>query len=98
MSGRKVLLVDDVITAGTAIRSSMQLLQAAGARVVGVVVCLDRQERTSEESHFSAVQVSWLFNTLHVILQLVHSLNPSFSFYISSNSFEVNALVYLMNN
>ncbi len=41
----KVMLVDDVITAGTAIRESMQLIQAQGASLSGVLIALDRQEK-----------------------------------------------------
>jgi orotate phosphoribosyltransferase len=41
----RVLLLDDVISAGTAIRESVQIVQAAGATLVGVVIALDRQER-----------------------------------------------------
>lgn len=44
LAGR-VLIVDDVITAGTAIRESIDLIAAAGATPVGVVLALDRQER-----------------------------------------------------
>jgi orotate phosphoribosyltransferase len=44
LSGR-VLLVDDVITAGTAVRESLELIRAAGAQPVGVALALDRQER-----------------------------------------------------
>jgi orotate phosphoribosyltransferase len=44
LTGR-VLLIDDVMSAGTAIRESVQLVQAAGATAVGVVIALDRQER-----------------------------------------------------
>ena len=40
-----VVIIDDVITAGTAIRESVTLIKAAGARPVGVVVALDRQEK-----------------------------------------------------
>ncbi len=40
-----VLIVDDVITAGTAVRESVGLIKAAGARPAGVVLALDRQER-----------------------------------------------------
>lgn len=43
LSGR-VLLVDDVITAGTAIGEAFQIIQAAGAQLIGVVVAFDRQE------------------------------------------------------
>ena len=41
----KILLIDDVISAGTAIRESVQIIQAAGAHLAGVVIALNRQER-----------------------------------------------------
>jgi orotate phosphoribosyltransferase len=44
LTGR-VLIVDDVITAGTAIRESLEIIRAAGAQPVGVALALDRQER-----------------------------------------------------
>lgn len=50
----KVMLVDDVITAGTAIRESMQLIQANGASLAGVLVAIDRQEKGKGE--LSAIQ------------------------------------------
>jgi len=53
MRGR-VLLVDDVITAGTAVRESLELIRGAGAEPVGVALALDRQERG--EGALSAVQ------------------------------------------
>ena len=40
-----VLIVDDVITAGTAVREAHQIIVDAGARVAGLVISLDRQER-----------------------------------------------------
>jgi orotate phosphoribosyltransferase len=43
----RVLIVDDVITAGTAVRESLELIRAAGATPVGVALALDRQERGS---------------------------------------------------
>lgn len=49
-----VLIVDDVITAGTAIREVMGLLEAAGAKAQGVMVALDRQEKGQGE--LSAIQ------------------------------------------
>jgi orotate phosphoribosyltransferase len=54
LSGR-VLIVDDVITAGTAIRESIDVIRAAGAQAAGVLLALDRQER-APESRLSAVQ------------------------------------------
>jgi orotate phosphoribosyltransferase len=50
-----VLIVDDVITAGTAIRESIDIIRGAGARPAGVLLALDRQER-APESRLSAVQ------------------------------------------
>ncbi len=41
----RVLIVDDVMTAGTAVRESVAAIRAAGATPAGVVVCLDRMER-----------------------------------------------------
>lgn len=49
-----VMLVDDVITAGTAIKESMALIKAHQARLAGVLIALDRQERGNGE--LSAVQ------------------------------------------
>lgn len=51
----RVLIADDVITAGTAIRESIDLINAQGAEVAGVVVLLDRQEK-GIDSPLSAVQ------------------------------------------
>lgn len=57
-----VMLVDDVITAGTAIRESMQLIEAHQANLAGVLIALDRQERGQGE--LSAIQeVERDFNT-----------------------------------
>ncbi|MFZ6870417.1 orotate phosphoribosyltransferase, partial [Klebsiella pneumoniae] len=50
----RVMLVDDVITAGTAIRESMEIIQAQGAQLAGVLISLDRQERGRGE--ISAIQ------------------------------------------
>ena len=50
----RVLIIDDVITAGTAIRETMQILAAHHATPAGVVIALDRQERGQGE--WSAVQ------------------------------------------
>ncbi len=53
LAGR-VLILDDVITAGTAIRESVEMIRNAGAEPVGVAIALDRQERGQGE--LSAVQ------------------------------------------
>jgi orotate phosphoribosyltransferase len=53
LAGR-ILIIDDVITAGTAIRESMEIIDAAGADAAGVVIALDRQEKGKGE--LSAIQ------------------------------------------
>jgi len=50
----KVMLVDDVITAGTAIRESMDIINAHQAKLAGVLIALDRQEKGKAE--LSAIQ------------------------------------------
>ena len=50
----RVLIVDDVISAGTSVRESVDLIRAAGATPCGVVIALDRMERGS--TRLSAVQ------------------------------------------
>ncbi|CAG0965504.1 orotate phosphoribosyltransferase [Rhodocyclaceae bacterium] len=53
LTGR-VLIIDDVISAGTSVRESVELIRGAGATPAGVVIALDRQERGQGE--LSAVQ------------------------------------------
>ncbi len=49
MRGR-VLIVDDVITAGTAIRESVEIIRRAGGEPAGVLIALDRQEKGTGET------------------------------------------------
>ena len=53
LNGR-VLIIDDVITAGTAIREVMQIIRAQSAQAAGVLIALDRQERG--QGQLSAIQ------------------------------------------
>ncbi|MFC6633772.1 orotate phosphoribosyltransferase [Microbulbifer taiwanensis] len=52
----KVLIIDDVITAGTAVREVMQIIEAHGAEAAGVVIGLNRQEKAGEDCELSAIQ------------------------------------------
>lgn len=54
LKGKRVLIIDDVITAGTAIREAVAIIKQAGGEPVGIVTALDRQERGQDER--SAVQ------------------------------------------
>ncbi|MES2958820.1 MAG: orotate phosphoribosyltransferase [Pseudomonadota bacterium] len=58
LTGR-VVIVDDVISAGTSVRESIAMIQGAGAHPVGVAIALDRQEKSAEngvDQTWSAVQ------------------------------------------
>jgi orotate phosphoribosyltransferase len=50
----KVLIIDDVISAGTSVRESVEMIKAAGAEPAGVIIALDRQERG--QGSLSAIQ------------------------------------------
>ena len=55
----RVLIIDDVISAGTSVRESIAMIQAAGATPCGVAIALDRQEKAAEggqDQPWSAVQ------------------------------------------
>lgn len=56
LQGRRVLVVDDVITAGTAIREALALIRDGGGTPAGIVVALDRQERVDDADPRSAAQ------------------------------------------
>ncbi|WP_423821583.1 orotate phosphoribosyltransferase [Salinisphaera sp. SPP-AMP-43] len=47
--GQRVVIVDDVITAGTAVREAIQKIREAGSEVAGVLIALDRQERGADD-------------------------------------------------
>lgn len=82
-----ILIIDDVITAGTAIRESMDIIDAAGAKPAGVIIALDRQEKGKGE--LSAIQeVEQQYNIpVLSIIKLEHLVsyietNPEYSAYL----------------
>jgi orotate phosphoribosyltransferase len=55
----KVVIIDDVISAGTSVRESVEMIRNAGAEPCAVLIALDRMERGGKDgqlSEFSAVQ------------------------------------------
>ena len=59
LEGKLVVIVDDVISAGTSVRESVEMLRSAGATPVAVLIALDRMEKSgnaTEIGDFSAVQ------------------------------------------
>lgn len=61
----KILIVDDVVTAGTAVREAYQIISGAGAEIAGLVISLDRQERGRGAA--SAVQELESALDIHVV-------------------------------
>ena len=82
-----ILIIDDVITAGTAIRESMDIIAAAGAKPAGVIIALDRQEKgTGELSAIQEVEQQYTIPVLSII-KLEHLItyiegNPEFNQYL----------------
>ena len=82
-----VLIIDDVITAGTAIREAMDIIAAAKAKPAGVIIALDRQEKgTGELSAIQEVEQEYAIPVLSII-KLEHLItyiesNPDFAQYI----------------
>lgn len=64
----RVLILDDVITAGTAIREAIDIIDAANATAVGVVIALDRQEKgTGERSAVQEVQDEFGLDVVNIV-------------------------------
>lgn len=86
----KVLILDDVITAGTSVRESVEIIKSMKAEPVGVLIALDRQEKGENEN--SAVQqVSESFNIPVIsIISLTHIIE-----FLESNEQAVEQLEIL---
>lgn len=72
-----VLILDDVITAGTSVRESVEIIRAAGARPMGVLIALDRQEKgqgertaVEEVAHVFDLRVTSIVGLDHVMAYL----------------------------
>lgn len=85
----RVLIIDDVITAGTAIREVMGIISQAGAKAAGVLVAVDRQEKGKGE--LSAIQeveqdynipVISIINLSQIVAYLEEQDSPEFQQYL----------------
>ena len=78
--GGRVLIVDDVITAGTAIRESAELIVKSGATLAGVALALDRQERgQGKQSAVQEVEAAFGVRCVSIVTlsDLIESLQPN---------------------
>lgn len=64
----RVLIIDDVISAGTSVRESVQIIEANGATLAGVAIALDRQERgIGSQSAIQEVQTSLRVPVVNIV-------------------------------
>lgn len=88
----RVLIIDDVISAGTSIRESIDIINANGGKTAGAVVAVDRQERgTGERSAIQEVEQLYDINVISIV-----NLDNIIS-YLSENS-EVSSYVEAIND
>ncbi|MBN4080354.1 orotate phosphoribosyltransferase [Beggiatoa alba] len=85
----RILIIDDVITAGTAIRESMGIISNAGAQAAGVLIALDRQEKgTGQLSAIQEVEQQYHIPVISIIklADLIEYIKdkPEFEQYLES--------------
>ena len=87
VSGKSVWILDDVITAGTAMREVLDILQQAGATVAGIIVALDRKEKGQGEQ--SAIQE--LASNLQIPVLTLVDMDDLIRYLTDDNSAHSNA-------
>ncbi len=88
----RVLIIDDVISAGTSVRESIAMIQAAGATPCGVSIALDRQEKAAEngvEQPWSAVQ--YVNRQLHLPVSAIAGLSDLLQYLHHNSSADIAA-------
>ena len=92
----RVVIVDDVITAGTSVRESVELIRAAGATPAGVLIALDRMERSGADGALSAESaVQSVESTYGMPVLAIANLNDLLRFLNSESSFAAAARSFL---
>ncbi|MEQ1635960.1 MAG: orotate phosphoribosyltransferase [Methylococcales bacterium] len=96
-----ILILDDVITAGTSVRESVQLIKAAGATPAGVLIALDRQEQGQNQcSAITEVEQSFNMPVLAIIslADIIEFLEASPAFNAQLASIKAYQLQYGIKN
>jgi orotate phosphoribosyltransferase len=82
----RVVIIDDVISAGTSVRESIQFISGAGGRAAGVAIALDRQERVSDsEQDASGSAVQFVTRQLQIQAVTIATLSDLLQ-YLATNS------------
>ncbi|CAD6573338.1 MAG: orotate phosphoribosyltransferase [Cyphobasidiales sp. Tagirdzhanova-0007] len=68
LRGKRVLVIDDVITAGTAIREAVQIIAQAGGTLVGITEILDRQEKGRDSGESAVMQIETELNVPVIVV------------------------------
>ena len=77
----KVIVIDDVISAGTSVRESVRLIESAGAQPSGVLIALDRMEKGGNAEQMTEVSaVQDVVNTLHMPVISIINLHDLLAF------------------
>ena len=95
LQGKRVMILDDVISAGTSVQESIHLIEAAQGIPCGVMIALDRQEKVAiangkeagQEGSFSAVQ--WVEDTLGIQVTSIAGLGDLLQFMAQHNTPEI---------
>ena len=77
----KVVIIDDVISAGTSVRESVEMIRAAGATPCAVLIALDRMERSGKDDNLSAQSaVQEVSQTYNMPVVSIGNLNDLFEY------------------
>ena len=82
----RVVIIDDVISAGTSVRESIAIIRAAGATPVGVAIALDRQEKSAENGvDLSGSAVQYITSQLDLRVVSIATLADLLQYLYASN-------------
>lgn len=83
----KVVIIDDVISAGTSVRESVDIIRAAGATPAAVLIALDRMEKSGKDDALSAHSaVQEVMNTYQMPVISIANLNDLFEYLASGHA------------
>jgi orotate phosphoribosyltransferase len=81
----RVLILDDVISAGTSVRESLAIIDSAGGKAVGVAIALDRQERIADAGADAGSAVQFVTSRLQLHVASIATLTDLLQ-YLTANS------------